>query len=130
MGNSQVKIVLNPVAVESLTAPDNIVDRHIFSLASAIAAVAKGLAPRVTGNLAGSINTKRVGPSLWEVIADVPYALMVNQGTPPHVIIPKSGKVLKFPSKSGTIVYTQKVNHPGTKPNPFMVKAMESVVRP
>lgn len=57
------------------------------------------------------------------------YSLMVHEGTKPHIIVPKSpAGMLKFRSKIGTIVYTNKVNHPGTAANPFLVRALKRVM--
>lgn len=125
----EVKIVPNPAAIAKLSAPGGLVDQYTYGVSKAIAATAQGLAPRDTGALAASITVKRVGPSSWTVVANSPYAMAVHQGTRPHEIRPKNGRVLKFPSRGGRIVYAPKVNHPGTKPNPFLEKAMLAVVK-
>ena len=39
----------------------------------------------------------------------------VNNGTKPHLITPRRGKVLRFSGGSGTL-YRPRVAHPGTKP--------------
>jgi hypothetical protein len=128
-GQTQVTLTIDYAAINRIGySPGEMVDVHIFSLAQSIAAVAKGLAPRKTGKLADSIKTERIGPSTWTVKADTEYALPVERGAKPHVITPKSAGVLRFPSKSGTIVYTQRVNHPGNAPNPFMEQAMIAVL--
>lgn len=46
----------------------------------------------------------------------LPYARIQEYGgtTPPHVILPKNAKVLAFPGKDGKMVFTRKVNHPGS----------------
>jgi hypothetical protein len=53
----------------------------------------------------------------------VPYALMHHNGTRPHQITASPGKLLRFPSR-GRIVMIDRVNHPGTRPNPFLLKAL------
>lgn len=58
------------------------------------------------------------------------YAKWVNDGTDPHVIYPKSIGYHGHPGglgdrKSGFGVYN-KVNHPGTKPNPFMERIRDA----
>ncbi len=45
------------------------------------------------------------------------YAPFVEFGTAPHVILPVNGKALFW---KGAAHPVRKVNHPGTKPNPFM----------
>lgn len=41
-----------------------------------------------------------------------------DEGTRPHPIVPRNAKVLRFPAGGG-IVYTKRVNHPGTKPRKY-----------
>ncbi len=38
-----------------------------------------------------------------------------DEGTRPHPIVPRNATVLRFPA-GGRVVYTKRVNHPGTKP--------------
>ncbi len=54
----------------------------------------------------------------------IDYAVYVYHGTKPHVIKPKRAKALKTPYG-----YRKKVNHPGTKANPYLDIALENVVR-
>ena len=44
------------------------------------------------------------------------YARIQEYGgtTPPHVILPKNGKVLAFMGSGGKMVFARKVNHPGS----------------
>jgi len=65
-----------------------------------------------------------IGPD--DSIAD--YGGYVEFGTKPHVIRPKTpGGVLVF-KMNGTLVYAKKVNHPGTKAQPFVRPAFEAWV--
>ena len=67
---------------------------------------------------------------------------LVNEGTPPHVITPKRGKVLVFGvggrpkttpgrltsgagSKGNAVIIRPRVNHPGTKPRNFTALIMK-----
>ena len=53
------------------------------------------------------------------VFNHVPHANFVHGGTRPHVIRPRSpGGVLAF-KIGGQMVFAKRVNHPGTKANPF-----------
>jgi len=54
-----------------------------------------------------------------------PYAKFVVEGTRPHEIHPAGSNVLVFKAKSGDLVFTRLVRHPGTKPNPFMQGAVD-----
>ena len=49
----------------------------------------------------------------------VAYARAVEFGTKPHVIRPKRGRVLRWRSGRG-FRYATKVNHPGTRAQPYM----------
>lgn len=51
---------------------------------------------------------------------------MVNDGTRPHVIRPRAKQVLRF-QVGGRTVFAKVVNHPGTKPNPFLDRALREV---
>jgi len=57
--------------------------------------------------------------------SNVPYAKFVEDGTPPHLILPRRATRLRFESRGGDIVYSPYVHHPGTKPNPFARRAVE-----
>ena len=61
-----------------------------------------------------------------KVIANADYSADLEYGTKPHVIQPKTAKALHFQS-DGEDVFTKKVNHPGTKPNPVMRNAAHKV---
>jgi len=56
----------------------------------------------------------------------VPYIRYVIEGTEPHLIMPRSAKVLVFYADSGDLVFAHSVNHPGTAPNPFPQRAWEA----
>jgi len=76
-------------------------------------------APVDTGRLKNSVK--------WEVnykdssidFYMVDYASDVEFGTKPHVIVPKNKKALHWKS-GGKDVFAKKVNHPGTRPQPFI----------
>jgi hypothetical protein len=102
----------------------------------------KLLAPRKTGNLGRSIGIGRVTATYAETVASAEYAAFVELGTRPHVIVPRTKKVLRWPAtgsatlsgrvaSGGQAIFARKVNHPGTKAQPFMVpgarKAVENI---
>lgn len=92
---------------------------------------AKRLAPYKTGKLYDSIDGRMVpgGTALHvgfvEALAD--HAIFVEESTQPHVIEAKNAPALRFRARDGSWVSTGKVNHPGTKAQPFMAPA-EAVV--
>ena len=90
--------------------------------ANQILAEMEVLVPVKTGKLRGSLGIKvhthsvEIGPN--EEVA--PYGGYVEFGTRPHTIVPKTpGGVLAF-RMNGRMVYTRKVHHPGTQPQPFV----------
>lgn len=58
--------------------------------------------------------------------SNVEYAGYVNDGTGPHVIRPRTKQFLKF-KVGGRTVYAKVVNHPGTRANPFLDRALREV---
>lgn len=92
---------------------------------------AKILAPVDTGRLRSSIRSSQgtVGgnPSA-RIESNVDYAAMVHDGTRPHVIRPRRKRALRF-QVGGRIVFATRVNHPGTRPRPFLTRALFDVAR-
>ena len=82
-------------------------------------------APWKTGKLARSIVIDFDEEGEAKIQALVPYAKFVVEGTRPHKIYPVSASVLVFKAKSGDLVFTKHVRHPGTKPNPFLQRAVD-----
>ncbi|ASF48757.1 transcriptional regulator [Methylovulum psychrotolerans] len=73
-----------------------------------------------TGQLEQSVGWRPLGDGSAEIYANAEYALYVEEGTRPHVILPKNGRALKIPtSGGGGYILRRKVNHPGTAPMPF-----------
>lgn len=65
-----------------------------------------------------------VANPLGIVMVDHPAASFVLHGTPDHEIVAKGG-ALKFKWK-GKLVFFKRVHHPGTKPNNFLLRALEA----
>ena len=71
----------------------------------------KELVPKKTGKLRRSIRIESL-PDARKIVADTPYARIVNDGARPHYIYPKSKKALAF-FKEGKWVVKARVHHPG-----------------
>jgi len=57
----------------------------------------------------------------WDIVAPTPYALFVEGGTRPHPIVARRAANLHFWwAREGRWFHGRKVNHPGTRPLPFM----------
>lgn len=83
-------------------------------------------APKKTGQSASAIRSEVFMKGLtvgFRVILPEVYSKFVIPGTRAHVITPRHAKVLRF-VVGGSVVFTQRVNHPGTKPNPFPNKSL------
>jgi HK97 gp10 family phage protein len=86
---------------------------------------ARRRAPVDTGRLRSSIVSRAEGSgrSVGYVIGtNVNYAAAVEYGTSPHVITPRNKRALYWPGAAHPVA---KVNHPGTKAQPFLRPAIE-----
>lgn len=84
-------------------------------------------APKKTGAMADSIKVEFSDPMTVKVTGSA-VAGYQEFGTRPHVILPKNKPYLVFKTKDGKIIRTKKVNHPGTKPQPFIRPAVNEVM--
>jgi hypothetical protein len=101
--------------------------KHMDRLLKLTVAAAKKDVGVKTGALRASISGFHLGNITGQytgVRAVRPYALMHHNGTRPHLIKPHAAPQLVFISKS-RIIRTTLVHHPGTKPNPFLLKNLD-----
>lgn len=99
----------------------------------------KILVPRKTRNLGRTIRLGAVTPTSAETIAGASYAAYVERGTRAHVIRPKRARALRWaagnptlsgrPRAGGNVRFAKRVNHPGTRAQPFMVPGAEKALR-
>lgn len=108
------------------------VDRFTRAAAEAVADTARRLAPRRSGELARRIDVEqnrqagRFAPG-WSVVCDAPYALFVHEGTRPHPIVARRAPLLVFYwERVGAVVAFPRVNHPGTRAQPFLADALRA----
>lgn len=74
----------------------------------------------------GKVTTGHTGSSASATVSFGRTAIWQEFGTAPHIIEPKvPGGVLVFQGRDGTMVYAAYVNHPGTRPRPFLRPAFE-----
>ncbi|RLF67249.1 MAG: hypothetical protein DRN26_02790 [Thermoplasmata archaeon] len=85
----------------------------------------KELVPKRTGKLRRSIRIESL-PDARKIVADTPYARIVNDGARPHYIYPKSKKALAF-FKEGKWVVKARVHHPGFVGYDFLENTMNYV---
>jgi hypothetical protein len=119
------------------SAADRASEQVIHSMGEEVARLAYAYAPKKTHELANSIRAIH-GPMESRVVAEAPYAAYVEFGTWSHNVIsprsgtytirPKNAKVLRFKGSNGQTVFTQKVEHPGVKAQPFLGPANAEVL--
>lgn len=107
------------------------VGRDLHRRGLKVATAAKRQVGVKTGALKSSIEiTHGRNPTGQQVMvgSDLDYALMHHEGTRPHVIIARPEKLLRFTGRNGGVVYTNKVNHPGTRANKYLTDNMYLVL--
>lgn len=80
---------------------------------------ARRMAP---GRMGKKVNAVVVGRHV-RIESNHPATMYVIKGTRPHLIRPRTRKVLKF-RMEGRTVFARLVHHPGTKKNDFLTKAL------
>lgn len=125
-----VRVVLNPVEIEALiNSPGGPIVRDLFVRGERVKIRAIHEAPKRTRNLANHIVKRLVRgpggqPQMLVGVEHVPYALFVHEGTRPHTIEARNASFLVFVGRDGNLVFTKRVNHPGNKPNRFLIRAL------
>lgn len=87
----------------------------------------KVMVPVRTGRLRGSIKRKNATQKRATVSAHY-TAFFVDAGTKRHEIVPKRSSGLVF-AAGGRTVFAKKVDHPGSRPQPFRQRAAEEGLR-
>lgn len=96
-------------------------------------------APRRTGRMANAITSRHmtsdVGRYLEAAAGVNPgthgqrgYAQIVSSGSRPHMIYPRFARALRFVI-AGQVIYATRVQHPGTRPNPYLTRFLNEFVR-
>jgi hypothetical protein len=140
MADADVRLVLDPQKVaEVLRGPNGPVVRRLIEDGELVKQEAQRLVgvhkpdpwgrpkDRRPGTLRDSI-VKRFVTQGNNVSVEVgsadPIALIHHEGTQPHPIYPRAAPRLVF-WKGGTVIYAKQVSHPGTRPNRFLVNALQ-----
>lgn len=130
-GTGSVFVHIDQNAVANLARSAGPVDVYTKGKANQVATAARRLVPVKTGALRNSIKVQQARDLKgrysvsYDVEAGAKYAAFVHEGTRPHVI---TGNPLLVFQVAGTTVFARKVNHPGTKANPFLVRATQAVI--
>lgn len=91
------------------------------TIGSAILTDARQYVPKRSGRLAESLRAEVHDKVLRVGSLDVNYATDVEMGTSPHVILPRNKKALHWPDADHPVA---RVNHPGTRPQPYLRPAL------
>lgn len=76
------------------------------------------------GNLRQSVRSRMLGVASGEVSVGAKYASHVEFGTRAHIILPRVKKALA--NKRTGQFFGKRVNHPGTKANPFFARGIDA----
>lgn len=91
----------------------------VTGVAIAEAPVDKGILKGMIGPPVTSIGGASV---VTKITSHAGYSFFVHEGTAAHVIYPSAKKALFWPGAEHPV---RRVNHPGTKANPFMKRALD-----
>lgn len=116
-------IIWNPVALDYLLKERaGPVGRDLAKRSLRVLTAAKLQVGVRTGALKASITMNHERDLLGQkyvIGSNLKYALLHHEGTRPHVILPVRARNLVFTSK-GRVIITNRVNHPGTRPNRYL----------
>lgn len=119
-----------PGQAELLLSPSGPVGRHLIKLGNKLERLAQHDVGVKTGALRASITSRLTVQSTGLVMtvgSANRVAYLHHEGTKPHVILPRRANALRF-EMHGKIVIARKVNHPGTKANPYLSGNLARVV--
>jgi len=109
-----------------ISRPEAFKDQCLLEIREKALEIARREAPVRTGRLRDSIVAQKLEDRV-EVISTAPYSAVVHRGARPHRI-PKTGLKFMIFEKEGRIVKARVVHHPGTKPNPFLIRAAKRII--
>ncbi|MFB7496094.1 hypothetical protein ACFC09_15605 [Streptomyces sp. NPDC056161] len=121
-----VEVRINPGALARLLRLRNgLVERRLEERTRKVAEIAAREAPGSMGAYVDWRVEPGPGGALRGVVTcDHPAVRFTLEGTRPHLIRPrKRNGVLRFEA-GGDVVFTRLVRHPGTRPNPWLQRAL------
>lgn len=132
---------IDPAAVDRLLSWDGIgrsIDRRIANFVAQAVTHAPYRPDNATGeHLALAIDAVRMPDEGARLIARVGthpgshqrgYAYIVHEGSRPHPIRPRAPRKSLAFRVAGRLVIAQRVNHPGTTPDPFLTRWIRELV--
>jgi hypothetical protein len=109
---AQAPTIASPILAKAMGASQAILAKY----------TRKGVVPWKTGFLTQSFIAE-LTPGILRWFPTASYAPFVELGTAPHVITPKDKMALFWPGANHPV---KSVNHPGTQPNQYMERIVES----
>lgn len=104
----------------------NAVERSAFIIQSMAVKEAPVNKQAGGGNLRQNIRAKMLTKTKAQIESRAPYSIFVEEGTRPHEIKTKNRLVLA--NKRTGEIFGKHVHHPGTRPNPYMRRALEKSI--
>lgn len=132
--SGSVAIQMDSAAIAGLTRRAGPVDVYTRGKASLALTKARQYSPVRTGRNRASLRLEQSREDTgryktgYSVSANMPYSGYISKGTKPHPITPVNAKLLRFQVGS-TVVYARRVQHPGTKPNRYLERALYAVAQ-
>jgi hypothetical protein len=114
-----------------LNSPTGMVGRHLRKIGLEILTGAKAMVGVRTGNLRRSLHMRQGLRGRVQYVAvgsNLRYAEAHHEGTRPHRIAPRDGRIMRF-NVGGTVVYARRIDHPGTKPRKYLTIPMRRAVK-
>ena len=114
-----------------LNSPTGMVGRHLRKIGLEILTGARAMVGVRTGNLRRSLHMRQGLRGRVQYVAvgsNLRYAEAHHEGTRPHRIDPRGGRVMRF-NVGGTVVYARRIDHPGTKPRKYLTIPMRRAVK-
>lgn len=128
-----VTVTINSVALRRLTgSPGSAGDRYLRRKTEQVASAARvNAVPH--GTMTETIQPAYPRPRFSRVTNEHPAALFLENGTRPHVIVPRASRGrkarLRFVPTGGTSpVFARRVNHPGNKAYKILTRALNEVL--
>ncbi|MEU0236778.1 hypothetical protein ABZ234_03740 [Nocardiopsis sp. NPDC006198] len=119
------RVELNQAVINSLGSWGP-VDDDIHNRARRVQAMARGRGPIDRGDYVSSIDTEKLQPHGWRVIARDRKSEWIEYGTRPHIIRPRTAGALWWPGAAHPVAM---VRHPGTAPTNNLAEALELAAR-
>ncbi|MFE0545213.1 hypothetical protein [Streptomyces sp. NPDC058891] len=100
-----------------------IVERRLAMRTARVADIARAEAPGHMGEYLDWHIVEGARGLEGVITCDHPAVRFVIEGTRPHVIRPRRARALRF-EVGGQVVFAAYARHPGTRPNPFLQRAL------